>query len=773
MVAQVAASTLLLEITLTRLFSVLLLNHFSFFVVALAMSGLALGGLWMARQPVERESEAAFGGRLAVLALLGSTAVLTGLALLLVVPEGVLPLSHLPAIAVFTVAFTACGAILAAAFARQPAWIGALYASDLVAAAAACIATIAVLRRIQGPAALLVPAFVLALAAALYDPIRLRRAGAIVLAVTVGGLVLFAATAPEPILRFRRATSAGTVVFERWNDYSRIQGVAGEMPDRIWFTIDRAASTRMDRILPREGTSVPASEPSWMEGYQTLAYHTGRPFHRVAVIGVGGGRDLLAPLQLGVPEIIGYDLNRIFIDLLERDFAGFNTIARRPEVTLIHSEARTGLRREPGRFDVIQASLVDTWAATAAGGFVLAENGLYTLEGWRLFLDRLTPTGILTMTRWYVPQAPAEVQRLVALAATAVEAAGMGEPRRHIAVAVTASPEAIDPILGPIGVATILVSKTPFTPDELSRLRAAPIDRPVRLLIDPERAPDDTVLTALLANDTRAAAVEASPFDISAPTDMRPYFFLLLRPGSLLLFDRSYGGGTASVMFNGVRILMAMVAWASLLALGVLWLGTRAPGSSRPAQGMAAGTGYFLGIGLGYMLVQIGLHQRLTLLLGQPTYALSVVLFGLLLGTGLGAAAAARLAPPGRELRAWVLLLGAVAATAMLLPAAPRLDELGAAWLRLLVVVTFLIGLGATLGTAFPIGVKIMAPRGSGVVQRMWAINGAASIAGSALAALIGLAAGSRVVILAGLGCYAVAVACGWAARGRSNARTG
>jgi hypothetical protein len=80
--------------------------------------------------------------------------------------------------------------------------------------------------------------------------------------------------------------------------------------------------------------------------------------------------------------------------------------------------------------------------------------------------------------------------------------------------------------------------------------------------------------------------------------------------------------------------------------------------------------------------------------------------------------------------------------------------------------VTLLVGLGTTLGTAFPIGVRMMAPHGAGVVQRMWAVNGAASIAGSALAALIGLAGGSRVVVLTGLGCYIAAAGCGWAARG-------
>lgn len=761
-VACVAASTLLLEVTLTRLFSVLLLNHYSFLAVALAMSGLAFGGLWMARWRIDRATDTAFASRLAVLALLGCLAVLAGLTLLAVVPEGAGRIFHSLAILVFTVAFTASGAFLAAVFARRPAWIGPLYACDLLAAAAACVGAIAILRLVQGPAALLVPALLLGTAAAVLDPVRTRQAGVAGLVIVLGAVVLVAARRREPLLRFRGAARPGVVVFERWNDYSRVQGFAeAAAPNTIWFVIDRTAATPMFRVPAADSNAPPHSEPWWDRGFQALAYHTGRPLHRVAVIGVGGGVDLLPPLKAGVPEIVGFDLNRTFIDLLRNDFSGFNAVARRPEVTLIHSEARVALQQERRRFDLIQASLIDTWAATAAGGFVLAENGLYTLEGWRLLLDRLTPTGILTMTRWYIPRAPAEMQRLVALAATAAEGAGIPDASSHIVLAVTASAVQLDPGLGPVHVVTILVSKAPFTLAELDRLRSAPLDQPARFLLDPTRTPEDTVLSALLSHDRRASAVAASRFDISPPTDMKPYFFLQLRATDVpMLLDPRYRGFGTEVTFNGVLVLLVVVAWASCLALGVLWLGTRSAGGVA-VRGVASGTGYFLGIGLGYMLVQLGLHQRLTLLLGQPTYALSVVLFSLLLGTGLGAAAATKVAPVGNEARAWFLLLGAVAITGLLFPALPLVNALGETWLRLLFLVVLLIVLGGTLGTAFPIGVRMVAPYGPNMVQRMWAINGAASIAGSALAALIGFAAGSRAVILAGFVCYSIAVACG------------
>ena len=87
--------------------------------------------------------------------------------------------------------------------------------------------------------------------------------------------------------------------------------------------------------------------------------------------------------------IVGIDVNSAMIRTLtksDRDFAG---IAARPEVTLVHDDGRAFVTRTDRAFDVIQMSLVDTWAATGAGAFTLSENGLYTVQAWRTFLDRL------------------------------------------------------------------------------------------------------------------------------------------------------------------------------------------------------------------------------------------------------------------------------------------------------------------------------------------------------------------------------------------------
>ena len=123
----------------------------------------------------------------------------------------------------------------------------------------------------------------------------------------------------------------------------------------------------------------------------------------VAIIGVGGGRDVLTAIWAGNPQITGIEINKVLVGILERRYRQVTSIADHPGVKLIHDEARSYLTRAPGRFDVLQMSLIDTWAATGAGAFTLSENGFYTREGWQVFLRALSPTGVFSVSRWYDP----------------------------------------------------------------------------------------------------------------------------------------------------------------------------------------------------------------------------------------------------------------------------------------------------------------------------------------------------------------------------------
>ena len=133
----------------------------------------------------------------------------------------------------------------------------------------------------------------------------------------------------------------------------------------------------------------------------------------------------------------------------------------------------------------------------------------------------------------------------------------------------------------------------------------------------------------------------------------------------------------------------------------------------------------------------------------------------MLLGTGIGAASASRLFEKRGIRGAGAAILGALLLLLLCFPAFPAFEQIESQAVRLGAIGLMLGGVGFVLGFAFPLGIATVAPTGEWAVQKMWAINGAASIAGSVLAAFIGLTLGSPFVIAAAFVCYAVAVIAG------------
>ena len=160
-----------------------------------------------------------------------------------------------------------------------------------------------------------------------------------------------------------------------------------------------------------------------------------RPEREVLVIGAGGGRDVLSALTFGARSVTAVDINKNIIRTVNGRYGDFTGhLDRNPRVRFVNDEARSFVARSRDRFGTIQISLIDTWAATAAGAFVLGENSLYTVEAWTTFVSHLADDGLLSVSRWYFKERPAELYRTTTLAVEALRALGVTEPRRHIAI---------------------------------------------------------------------------------------------------------------------------------------------------------------------------------------------------------------------------------------------------------------------------------------------------------------------------------------------------
>ena len=179
---------------------------------------------------------------------------------------------------------------------------------------------------------------------------------------------------------------------------------AGEPSTQYYMNIDGAAGTSLRRFNQREDIE------HLFYDVTSIAYYL-RPTGKACIIGVGGGRDIQCALLFGHDQVVGIELNPIFIDLLKtrfRDFAGIN----RPGVRLVVDEARSYLSRSTESFDLLQMSLTDTWAATGTGAYSLSENTVYTVEAWKVFLSRLSESGIFTVSRWHSEKELGETGRV-------------------------------------------------------------------------------------------------------------------------------------------------------------------------------------------------------------------------------------------------------------------------------------------------------------------------------------------------------------------------
>jgi spermidine synthase len=318
-----------------------------------------------------------------------------------------------------------------------------------------------------------------------------RRPAPITITLTVFAILnSLAPVGLRPVLVKDHFERSGFKVYEKWNSYSRITVGRPQLriPD-LWsgsskmppetralqalLTIDGGAGSEMSRY---DGN--PQSISYLQYDLVGLAYRL-HGIDKSAVIGVGGGRDVLTAHYFGVPDITGVELNPITVKLLTKQqyYSKFTNVNALPNLKLHVDDARSWFASSPEKFDLVQMSMIDTWAATGAGAFSLSENGLYTLEGWKTFLHSLNDDGIFTVSRWYSPGDVNETGRMIGLATAVLMNSGVKDVGSHLFVA------------NADYIATLVLSKKPFTPQQLSILRTTVGNLGFDVLLAPDQPP--------------------------------------------------------------------------------------------------------------------------------------------------------------------------------------------------------------------------------------------------------------------------------------------
>lgn len=772
----VTMATLIHEVLLTRIFSVTMWYHFAFMAVSIALFGMTVGAIIVYHHPdwfPQAQLPRVLCKQSIWFSLSAPLSVLVHLVLPIRVDGSVVSgLMLFLTWAAISIPFVFSGIVVALVLTRYPSQVSKLYTADLAGAALGALMFISLLEWVDGPNAVLVVALVAALGACCFGacasaPAR-RRAWLVLSGLGVFTAASLVAThAGRPLLRvmWAKGNSDGSHVIEMWNAFSRVTvneiastpfgwGLSRANPftgpvEQMYLTIDSTAGTPITRFDGHDLSKLQFLRYDIVN----LAHHL-RPDTEVAAVGVGGGRDVLSALVFNQRSIRGIEINDNILRILSGKLGEYSGhLDRNPKVHLINDEARSWFARTDERFGIIQVSLIDTWAATSAGAFVLTENSLYTTEAWKLFLSRLHPGGILTFSRWYSKRRPEEAYRITALAVQALKERGVRDPRKHIMFArIQATPGQ-----GPEGVGTILVSPDPFQSADEEQLRAVCQRMGFDVLAAPSGS-EDPMFVRLTSGEDLQTISDSYRFRIDPPVDDRPFFFQMLRLKDIA--GAANPGDLTEVNNNAVLLLGRLLLIVVLLTGVFIFI----PLQSSSGPGDLSGAGllltYFACIGLGFMFIEISQMQRLILFLGHPTYGLSVVLFSLLLFSGLGSWASGRFLHNGR------LSLAALTALVCVLAASGPLTRMATASLasaetpwRIAAAVLLLGPMGLCMGIAFPLGMRLAAQRALRITPWLWGINGAASVCGSVLAACIALGFGISAAYWSGVVCYVLALA--------------
>ena len=792
LVFTASAASLALEAMLARYFALSQWHHLSFMVISVALLGFSASGTWLNLVATRRErsgAEAAQGVPGAEQRLRRAAAGMAVSAVGMFLVLRLLPLDffRIPSepiqLLYLALSYLACavpfffaGLITAIAFAAGTGRPGAVYAAAMSGSAVGVLLPVLLLPAAGLRVALMVPVALLLLPLVPWSAGASRRmaggtkprqrlaptALALVLVLGVGVVLAHPALEPLPgpykylahVLRFpdtrllaRRDTARG-----------RIDEVVGPtIRFAPGLSLGAGSPVPPQRALVRDGDAAlflvegAAADPAagaWLDAlHPAIALHLGSPPRAVLVLQEGGGVLLAAALrsarsvQVAEPSAaIARRLRRL--QVTERTVL---EVAEDEPRALARRLVRAGVR-----FDAV---LIEDWGASLAGTESHTQEPLLTVEAFRDYLALLEPGGVLSVSRRLLLP-PANAPRLAAIAARALPEAGRSAPGAHLAMV-----RNWDSF-------TLLVTPQPLSAPRIERIRAFTARHGFDLVSLPGLRIDETNRFNRLAEPFHAHAVAAvlesgegmadGLVDLRPPTDDRPFFNRFVRWAQLPDYQRATGGRLYGLLLSGDVVALAVLAEALVLALILLavpWLRT---GNRTGATGSAGPVvAYNLAVGLGFILLELMLIQRLTVALGDPVVSFKVVLGALLVWSAAGGLLSERIAPP----RTW-LAVAAVAGVVLayaaagpwfrdLLLALPRVPRVAS-------IAVLLAPLGVALGMAFPLGLRLLAPAASGRALA-WAANGCASVVGAVASTLLAVAHGITALGLVAAASYALA----------------
>jgi hypothetical protein len=750
----VSMSGLVLEVAITRIFSAAIWYHYAFVAVSLALVGLGASGLFVQ-----------FGLRRNNGNWTGNLAIFSGWGIVIFIPITLFVMHFLLSQVVylplfmflFAVPFFLIGVILSSAFNAFAAVAGKLYAADLIGASVGALVVVLFLILTGGEGATLIVGIIAAVSAIIFSILakgtkKIIASFAFLVFAMCLLLINFSTqifaiptdpTALKDLPIYLSEHPGSNIVKTQWNSFSRIDVVEGGVGNEDLVAkmfIDGGAGTN---IIKWNGDVDSRQElTTWMHHLPFKV--TENP--KVLVIGSGGGRDVVAALVSGSKDVTSVEINPIIFDTVMSYGDKAGNVYTHPYVKAYVEEGRSFITRTPEKYDIIYIPFVDTWASVSSGGLSVSENFLYTVEGFQQYYDHLTDGGKIVTVRWLI-----DTPRFVSTYTKLLGQHGIpqNEVYKHLIV-VTAESYTEDP-----SGTMVIFSKLPFTDEEVRFFSSSFSQYGYKPILVPGQAmrePYSELLNGKIKLEQFYDLFRTKAYPV---TDDSPYFLSYEKP----LPD------TIRILLNdSIAIVIAF------LLIPFVWIWMKSDKNKnnivgRDRLGLASMIPYFAALGMGFILMELALMQKLILLLGNPTTTFAILLFSLLISSGAGSLLSSRFSKNGTKNLIFVVAGIAILGTLYVMFLPPMIYSVIAEPFetKAAVCIAVLVPIGFLMGMPLPTGMRLLKTYRPEYIPWMWAINGAFSVLGAVLSVILGIMYGSSYAMVLGILIYLIALAMSFA----------
>lgn len=809
----VASATLMLELTLVRIFDVIWYSNMAYMVITLAMFCFGISGVYFSIKPVSEKKNVE-----SMLVWLSFSFSLFSLFLYIVLNYVPFDFDNLyndfnESIFYFLIIylfliipFFLAGSIFTVVFSRYSNNIQRLYCWDLVGAAIGCILLVPLLPPI-GPGGILFVVFGLGvLGSCCFCSNNLFRAFFLVLAAVVVAIPFF----KENYFDFTYYTDKRSVGFTKkilqpedvyWDPISKIEILDANNPVEILRQIRVAQIKRKQELAGREDPN-PIQLKDFLKTLKHVVYdggsqssfifkfdgdfdnlrkelekgRTGKHFYgekvwishalkdgsdqEVLIIGAAGGSEIKAALAFGAGHVDAVEMVGHVVDLGKTTYAEYNGgIFNHPKVNAFRGEGRSFLRASGKKYDIIQMFSNHTSSSIAAGSGAMATTYLQTVEAYEEYFTRLKEDGILHINHHVYP-------RMITTASRAWKNLGREDFARHVLVLEQASPNFGD------NLPTMLIKMDPWTADECAKVVGI-LPKLTQVVVNPVNPVESMLSPEFFSGKLPSELIAKVGYRVAAATDDRPYFnFLRKSFGSLSPSKENFTDHSTVYLLNSqlkqdwipsdiLHLLVTGGASFFFVFLFVFLPLFFSASGRTPWKGKIYTLVYFSALGGGFIIFELVFIQIFMKLIGFPLYTYSTIVFALLLAAGLGSMVSAkwRISPVCNwKIPFW----GVLVSSALLILTHQTIFTWflqSATLIRIVVAILLVFPVGFFLGMPFPLGILTIEKQPKGAIAWAWAMNGLFTVIGGLASVLLSLYCGFTVTLLVAMGIYLVAFA--------------